>query len=162
MLSASEAASPKAEYYKAEACYRELRTDSQKRKYRHNWMRCIEKFESVYRLNPSGPWAAAGLYVSAELYRELAKYSGKKSDLNEARDIYERIIKRFPGSRYRQKAERGIQTLSSGPVAQKTAPTKKAPVKKAAKPADNTARDAYYGAEACYNELRSNSKKMNR
>jgi N-acetylmuramoyl-L-alanine amidase len=160
VLNASEAASPKEEYYKAEACYRELRTDSQKRKYRHNWMRCIEKFESVYRLDPSGPWAAAGLYASAELYRELAKYSGKKSDLNEARDIYERIIKRFPDSRYRQKAERGIQTISSGTIAQKTAAAKKAPVKKTAKPANNAARDAYYSAEACYKELRTNSKKM--
>ena len=125
VLNATEAASPKEHYFKAEACYRELRTDYQKRKYRHNWMRCIEKFESVYRLNPTGPWAAAGLYVSAELYRELAKYSGKESDLNEALDIYERIIKRFPGSRYRQKAERAIDLISSGTTPKRRQPQKK-------------------------------------
>jgi N-acetylmuramoyl-L-alanine amidase len=159
-LNVSEAASPKDEYYSAEACYRQLRTDSEKRKYRHNWERCIDKFESVYRLNPSGPWAAAGLYAAAELYRELAKFSGKESDLKEARDIYERIINRFPESRYREKADRGIETLSARGASRKTTAAKKTPAKKPVKAKSNAARNAYYDAEACYNELRTSSKKM--
>jgi N-acetylmuramoyl-L-alanine amidase len=159
-LDSSEAASPKSQYYEAEKCYRELRTNTQKRKYRHNWLRCIGKFESVYRLNPSGPYAAAGLYSSAELYRELAKYSGKASDKKEARDRYERIVNRFPASGYHPKAQRAIKALSSGPPPPKTAAKPKKPLTQSAKPTKDAARDAYYGAEACYNELRSSSQKM--
>ena len=123
-----EAASTKTRYYQAETCYRELRTDAQKRKYRHNWLRCIEKFESVYRMNPSGPYAAAGLYGSAQLYRELAKYSGKASDNKEALDRYERIVNRFPKSGYHRKSQRAIQALSSGPAPPKAVAKPKKPV----------------------------------
>ena len=101
----SRGATPKAAYLSAEACYKELRNSSTKMKYRDNWLRCIEKFEQVYRLDPAGPWAPAGLYRSGKLYQELAKHSGKQSDLQEARDIYGRIIKRYPSSRYRNKSK---------------------------------------------------------
>jgi N-acetylmuramoyl-L-alanine amidase len=159
-LDFSEAASPKTKYYQAESCYRELRTDAQKRKYRQNWLRCIEKFESVHRMDPSGPYAAAGLYGAAGLYRELAKYSGKASDNHEARDRYERIVNRFPRSGYHKKAQRAIQTLSSDSTPPKAAAKTKTPVARSAKPAKKTARNAYYEAEACYNELRGDSKRM--
>ncbi len=159
-LDFSEAASPKTKYYQAESCYRELRTDAQKRKYRHNWLRCIEKFESVHRMAPSGPYAAAGLYSAAELYRELAKYSGKASDNQEARDRYKRIVNRFPRSGYHKKAQRAIRALSSGSTPPKAAAKPKTPVARSAKPAKKTARDAYYEGEACYDELRGDSKKM--
>jgi N-acetylmuramoyl-L-alanine amidase len=159
-LDFSEAASPKTKYYQAESCYRELRTDAQKRKYRQNWLRCIEKFESVHRMDPSGPYAAAGLYGAAGLYRELAKYSGKASDNHEARDRYERIVNRFPRSGYHKKAQRAIQTLSSDSTPPKAAEKTKTPVARSAKPAKKTARNAYYEAEACYNELRGDSKRM--
>jgi N-acetylmuramoyl-L-alanine amidase len=159
-LDFSEAASPKTKYYQAESCYRELRTDAQKRKYRHNWLRCIEKFESVHRMDPSGPYAAAGLYGAAELYRELAKYSGKASDNQEALDRYERIVNRFPKSGYHKKAQRAVQALSSGPTPPKAAAKPEKPVPPSTGPAKETARDAYYGAEACYNDLRGDSQKM--
>ena len=120
----SVAVTPKDQYYKAEACYRNLRNNKQTKKYRDNWMRCIEKFQSVHQLDPSGPWAAAGLYMSGELFRELAKYSGKKSDLQEALDIYKRIVKRFPNSRYRKKAERAIRAIASNDTAIKASDNK--------------------------------------
>jgi N-acetylmuramoyl-L-alanine amidase len=157
-INASEAATPKAEYYKAEACYRELRTDSQKRKYRHHWIRCIEKFQNVHQLDPSGPYAAAGLYMSAELYRELSKYSGKASDVREALDLYERIVNRFPKSGYRQKAERAMRKLSAQNSSQKTTIRKDTNKKKSSAAATDAAKDAYYSAETCYNELRNDSK----
>ncbi len=159
-LDLCEAASPREQYYGAEACYRELRTNAQKRKYRHNWLRCIEKFQSVYRLDPSGSWAAAGLYMSGELYRELAKYSGKTSDEKEALDLYERIVNRFPNSRYRAKAENAIQTLSPGTGPQKPAAAIQTQTKRPIDSGDDSAKAAYYDAEACYNELRSNSQKI--
>ena len=72
-------AAPRDLYYEAEACYRSLRQDPQKRKYRHNWMRCIQKFQSVYKQEPDGPWAAAGLFMSGKMYQSLSQFSGCES-----------------------------------------------------------------------------------
>ncbi|RLC65238.1 MAG: hypothetical protein DRH97_08055, partial [Chloroflexi bacterium] len=106
------AAAPKDKYFQAEACYYKLRDNQKKRKYRDNWLACIEKFHDVYQQDPSGPWAAAGLYKSGELYQKLYKYSLKKSDKEEALDIYGRVIKLFPKSRYKDKAEIAINSFS--------------------------------------------------
>ena len=118
----SQAVTPKQMYSQAEVCYKELRHSPHKMKYRHNWLRCIDKFQQVRRLDPSGPWAAAGFYKSGKLYQELAKRSGKKSDYQEARDIFERIVRQFPGSRYRGKAAAEVQKIDSEA---KTTPTDK-------------------------------------
>ena len=107
----SEALTPKQMYIQAEGCYKQLRHSRQKQKYRHNWLRCIDKFERVYRQEPSGPWAAAGLYQSGKLYLELAKHSGKKSDLQKAHDIFGRIVGEFPKSRYKAKASSNIDAM---------------------------------------------------
>jgi N-acetylmuramoyl-L-alanine amidase len=109
----SVALTPKQTYIQAEGCYKHLRNSRPKQKYRHNWLRCIEKFERVYRLEPSGPWAAAGLYQSGKLYQELARRSGKKADLHEARDIFERIVRQFPKSRYKARASANIKAMPS-------------------------------------------------
>jgi len=98
-------------YIKAEACYNKFCKSPQKQKYRHNWLNCIEKFQTVYRHDPSSPWAAAGLYMSGKLYQELYKRSYKKSDKKEAIDLFERIVKRFPKSKYNYKAGMAIRAL---------------------------------------------------
>ena len=146
------AATPQDKYFQAEACYKKLRNDPKKRKYRHNWLACIEKFQDVYQQDPSDPWAAAGLYKSGELYQKLYKYSLKKSDKKEAIDIYERVIKLFPKSRYKDKAENAINSfLQEG--------TPKVASKKVPNSKSVQARDKYYQAEACYKKLRNNPKK---
>ena len=99
-------------YSMAEACYKDLRQRPTKQKYRHNWMRCIRKFQDVYRHNPSGPWAAAGRYQSGLLYQRLYKCSGHKADEREALAIYKHIIKEFPNSKYRDKAAIAIRSIS--------------------------------------------------
>ncbi len=109
----SQAITPRQMYNQAEVCYKELRHSSLKMKYRHNWLRCIDKFQRVHRLDPSGTWAAAGLYKSGKLYQELAKRSGKKSDYQEARDNFERIVRQFPDSRYRSKAAAEMQMIDA-------------------------------------------------
>ncbi|MEA3436719.1 MAG: N-acetylmuramoyl-L-alanine amidase, partial [Thermodesulfobacteriota bacterium] len=91
-------------YFKAEACYRKLKKSAKKQKYRENWLACIKKFQAVYRHDPSGKWAAAGLYMSGNLYMELYKRSYKKSDKKEAIDNFERIKTRYPKSAYNKKA----------------------------------------------------------
>ena len=99
MPAANLAAAPRDTYFEAEACSRSLRQSSQKIKYRHNWIRCIKKYQSVYNQDPDGPWAAAGLYMSGKMYQEQDKFSGKESDQKEALDIFERVVKRYQKSR---------------------------------------------------------------
>jgi len=108
----SSAVTARDKYIKAEVCYNSLCKSPKKQKYRHNWLNCIERFQTVYRHDPSGPWAAAGLYMSGKLYQELYKRSYKKSDKKEALDLFERIIKRFPKSRYKYKAGVAIRAFS--------------------------------------------------
>ena len=152
------AAAPEDTYFDAEACYRSLRENPQKIKYRHNWLRCIKKFQSVYRQDPVGPWAAAGLYKSAKMYLELAKFSGKGSDRKEALDIFQQIVADYPESRYRQKAAAEIRNLGATVNDQKT-PAQTAAAKSSA-PGEETPKDAYIGAERCYSDLRKNPQKM--
>ena len=150
-----EAITPKQAYFNAEACYKKLRNSPAKMKFRHNWLGCIEKFQTVYRLDSTGPWAPAGLYMSGKLYTELAKRSWKASDQQEAHDIFERIIKRFPGSKYRAKAAAEIRSLSKSPIAQKkTGPSRNTP-----KPRQS-AEDRYLAADACYSNLKQSARKM--
>jgi N-acetylmuramoyl-L-alanine amidase len=150
-----EAATARQAYFQAESCYKKLRNSSDKIKYRDNWLRCIEKFQTVYRLDPDGPWAPAGLYMSGKLYQDLAKRSWKKSDRQEALDIFERIIRRYPQSKYRGKAAAEIRILSKSGIAQKkTAPTKSSVTSAL------TAEDRYPDAEACVSSLKQSSRKM--
>lgn len=140
-------------YYQADSCYKKLRNNSKKQKYRDQWLKCIDKFQEVYRRDPSGPWAPAGLYMSGKLYRQLYNLSFKDSDRKEARDIYERIIKRFPQSQYRQKAANAIGAFSK-------AHRPKTVDIKARSSRSNRARDKYVAAESCYNKLLKSSKKQ--
>ncbi|MGA7146329.1 MAG: N-acetylmuramoyl-L-alanine amidase [Desulfobacterales bacterium] len=105
------AATAKQKYYRAEACYKKLRHSPKKQKYRDKWLACIEKFDAVYRHDPQGPWAAAGLYMSGQLYQELYKRSFKTSDKETAGHIYDRIIAGFPKSRYHRSAEIALRHL---------------------------------------------------
>jgi len=151
----SQAFTPKQMYSQAEVCYKKLRHSPHKMKYRDNWLRCIDKFQRVHRLDPSGAWAAAGLYKAGKLFQELAKRSGKKSDYQEARDNFERIIRQFPGSRYRGKAAAELQGLSSaGMLTNSTAG------KKSTRNSGDTTADEYLKAESCYNSLRQSPRKM--
>ena len=155
IFSGNLSAAPRDAYFDAEDCWRSLRQDSQKMKYRHNWMRCIKRYQSVYEQEPGGPWAAAGLYMSGKMYLQLARFSGKQSDKQEALEIFERIVEKYPNSRYRQKAGQeianlGVTAASNKPATQpKTAPSEQLSPK-----------DAYINAEVCYRELRNSPAQM--
>ena len=148
-------AAPRDTYFEAESCYRSLRQNTQKLKYRHHWMRCINKYQSVFNQDPNGPWAAAGLYMSGKMYQGLAKFSGNASDEREALDIFERVVKRYPNSRYRQKAKREIGILSSKRSIKTPSPKETSSAKQAVTPTE-----AYINAEDCYAKLRKNNQKM--
>ncbi|MBU1055340.1 MAG: N-acetylmuramoyl-L-alanine amidase [Proteobacteria bacterium] len=113
----SFAGNAKSKYFEAEVAYKSLRNNTARQKYRQFWLECIKKFENAYREDPEGPWAAASLYMSGQLYYELYKHSYLKSDKNESLDAYERIIKRFPDSRYFVRAKKEIENISEKKLA---------------------------------------------
>ena len=156
LLSApSEAKTPKEAYHEAELCRKQLYNSPQKMKYRDKWMRCIEKFQLVYRLDPDGPWAPAGLYRSGILYQELANHSGRKSDLQESRAIYERITQQYPASLYRSRAALKLKDFGASQDAGRK-PGQSKSVRASADSADKK----FQSAESCYSNLRQNAAKM--
>ncbi|MGD2269602.1 MAG: N-acetylmuramoyl-L-alanine amidase [Desulfobacterales bacterium] len=142
----SSAESSKNLYFQAEACYQQLKKNPQKRKYRHNWLVCIKKFQAVYKNDPDGPWATAGLYMTGTLYADLYRFSANPSDKKEALDNFERLVKRFPNSGYRKRAAKAVRRLSARQTAKKQRSTKKKDTE--------TAKAKYYRAEACYLNLK--------
>jgi N-acetylmuramoyl-L-alanine amidase len=145
------------EFFKAEACYNMLIKDKSAKKYRHNWMRCIKKFDQTFREDPTGKWAAASLYMYGSVYQELYKWSGKSSDRKEAEDTYQRIIKLFPKSLYTVRAKESFEKLS-GPVVSKKAERKKSSeLNKKQESKTDKAKNQFFQAENCYNSLVKNT-----
>jgi N-acetylmuramoyl-L-alanine amidase len=108
---AAYALTAKQQYLRAERCEINLNKSPQKKQYRHNWLTCIEKYQQVTRKDPDGPWAAAGLYKAGKLFKGLHHYSGKESDKREAIDVYQRIVRRYPKSRYASLAVKEIKKI---------------------------------------------------
>ena len=130
-------------YYQAEACYGKLQKDPKKRTKRYHWLKCIEQFREVYRRNPTGSWAAAGHYMTGKLYSELYQWSGKEADRLEARDHFERIIKKFPQSGYYKRAKNDVRRVAKSSAA----------IKKDAKKKARVAKKHFHRAESCYQSL---------
>jgi N-acetylmuramoyl-L-alanine amidase len=106
------ALSSKDNYFIAESCFNKLKQDPSRQKYRDQWMICISRYQDVFRSDPHDPWAAAGLYMTGVLYLELFKMSGMASDHREATDTFQRIIKRYPSSQYKQKAIDNLNNIT--------------------------------------------------
>ena len=103
---AAAAVSVETRFFEAETCQRELEADARRQQYRHHWLRCIDKFNAVYRQEPDGRWAAAGLFRAGALYLQLGRRSGLSADHQEGLDLLQRLVRRFPSSAYRAKANR--------------------------------------------------------
>jgi len=98
-------------FYEAESCAKDLRNTPSKVKYRNCWLDCIQKFEAAVEKDPSGPWAAAGLYQMGGLYSDLYRYSHNSDDLRAAGKLYQRILKEYPQSGYRDRAAKDLAAL---------------------------------------------------
>ena len=110
--SSATAATGKQRYIAADHCYKQLRHSPVKQKYRENWLKCIDKYQAVYTRDPSGPWAAAGMYRSAQLYMDLYKRSFRVQDRAEAVDLLKRIKNRYPSSAYRARAQHLLDSIA--------------------------------------------------
>ncbi|CAN2040713.1 N-acetylmuramoyl-L-alanine amidase [Candidatus Magnetomoraceae bacterium gMMP-15] len=99
-------------YFKADKCYKELK-NSVKSEKENEWISCINKFYNVYKYNPKGRWASAGLYKAGLLYYRLYQRTKKSQHLKEAKDYFNRVINRFPESRYSFTAEQKLQEIKN-------------------------------------------------
>lgn len=90
---------PKMLIKKADKCRKSLYQSEQKKRYRHNWLSCIQNYENITLRYPKSDEAAWSLYRSGQMYTELYKYSGIDSDLDEAIKHYERLVKEYKDHR---------------------------------------------------------------
>jgi N-acetylmuramoyl-L-alanine amidase len=80
---------------KAERCTKDLYGSQAKRKYRHNWERCIRKYERVYKGFPSTTEAAEAMFAAGRLWTGLYGYSGRGSDVERAMSLYRELVERY-------------------------------------------------------------------
>ncbi|MEW6079354.1 MAG: N-acetylmuramoyl-L-alanine amidase [Thermodesulfobacteriota bacterium] len=120
------AADVKAIYFKAENCAKALEKSPEKKKYRSNWLNCIQQFTKVHQDDPAGPYAAASLYQAGVLYQEMYTFSRKSSDRQSAADLFQKIITGYPKSAYRNRARERLDGLvREAPDSQPAADPKK-------------------------------------
>ncbi len=98
-------------YGQAQAAYEKLKQNPRWHKYRDKWFAVIRKFDNVYKRDPEGPAAPAALYTTGELYLGLARNSHIGADRREARDVFRRVVSRFAGSPYAEKARKKLGAL---------------------------------------------------
>jgi N-acetylmuramoyl-L-alanine amidase len=110
------ALTPKEQYYQAEKAYATLKKNVRHQKYRDKWLACIENYQKVSRLDPSGPWAAAGLYQSGILLLELHQRSFLDADRQAAVEVFRRVIQQYPKSRYTVKSRSQLADLDRSPA----------------------------------------------
>ena len=118
-------------YRRAESSLERLLQNPEKKKYRHHWIACINKFKAVYRSQPDGPWADDAVFMVGKIYGHLYRYSSKQNDRDEAIDHYRRLLKRFPNTPYKKKASSAIIALQARKKTSKRYVTNRAvPVKR--------------------------------
>lgn len=89
----------------ADQCRISLSRSARKKKYRHNWDRCLREYERIYSRYPESDQAPWALYHTAGLYTGLYKYSGRSEDLDEAIEIYRRIVDNYKDHRLADDAQ---------------------------------------------------------
>jgi len=143
-------------YYQTAACYKELRKNPEKQEYRNEWLQCIKYSEDIYKLDPNGSWATAGLYLTGHLYDKLYRHTGEKADYEKAESFFHKLLKRFPVSKYRDRTFKALHDLHTDhPVfanfnTECLRPQKK-PITNVAK--EKEARGIYFKAEHCARSL---------
>lgn len=68
-------------------------------RYRHNWVKVIDRYEQFNHRHSKDSRVDDSLYAIGELYTGLYRFSKKKQDINAAIETYRTLVKKFPGSR---------------------------------------------------------------
>ncbi|MCK5348457.1 MAG: N-acetylmuramoyl-L-alanine amidase [Desulfobacula sp.] len=116
VLTTNGFASPaKQKYLMADACYKTLRNSSLKQKKATEWLNCIRRYESIYKVHPDSSWAPAGMYKAARLYLTLSRLSGKDIYKNQAVDLLTRLRNKYPRSAYKSRAKSLLKSIKATP-----------------------------------------------
>ncbi|MEK7871075.1 MAG: hypothetical protein AAB244_01665, partial [Nitrospirota bacterium] len=97
----------------AVSCENSLRESKEKQKYRKNWEECIRKFISLKNsvvTNESG-LKEKSLFRAAGLYLGLYRYSGKRSDLLNAKKLFSNVTTDYPDSELYQLSRTEISRI---------------------------------------------------
>ncbi len=92
---AKKRSKPEIRLKEANSCRESLYRSAKKKKYRHNWIRCVSRYQNVYTLyskSDQAPWA---MYRAAGMMINLYKYSGIQDDLDEAIELYRRLAAKY-------------------------------------------------------------------
>lgn len=89
---------PEALLKSAEECQKSLYASKERQKYRHNWILCIERFQSLAHRFPQNEHAARALFIAANMYSKLYVISGRQQDLDEAVRLYKHVSERYAES----------------------------------------------------------------
>jgi N-acetylmuramoyl-L-alanine amidase len=90
---------------KARACKQKLYRSAAKKKYRHNWERCIRSHERVYKGFPSTNEAVYAMLGAGELWTYLYRYSSKSSDIDRAISLYRDLVEQHQDHRLADDAQ---------------------------------------------------------
>ncbi len=139
-------ASPRQKYLAADSCYKKLRHSNTRQKYRHHWVKCIDKYQDIFKKHPESGWAPAGMYRSAQLYLKLYSHSYTPEDRQEGIDLLRRIQKRYPESAYSKRASNLLKKIDIRETRQKPIELKKALKQRTItdKPPDTVYKERYF------------------
>jgi N-acetylmuramoyl-L-alanine amidase len=90
---------------KADHCRKSLYRSSKKRKYRHNWVNCINLYEKTYKQYPESNEAGWALYRAGRMYEKLYLYSDKDKDLDRSISLFRRVVEEHPKHRVADDAQ---------------------------------------------------------
>ena len=93
---------------KARACKQQLYRSAAKKKYRHNWERCIRSYEKVYKGFPGTDEAVHAMLGAGELWAYLYRYSSKDSDIDKAISLYRELVKHHQDHHLADDAQYGL------------------------------------------------------
>lgn len=141
------------QYFKAENAYKKMLASPDQRKYRHHWLRVIKEFQKVYDKEPTGSWAAAGLYRAGATYVELYRRSGREGDRNAGIERLNQVRQEFPRSAYRAKAEDHLKAFPPVKIPPEDSQTPEQ------KSAERLARRHFESAEKCQTRLAQNPRR---
>jgi N-acetylmuramoyl-L-alanine amidase len=96
---------------RAEREFSGLKKSSKLQRYRHNYMKVLDRYRRVFEKHPDASEAATALLRAGELYTLLYRWTSSRPDINSAKHYYQRLIKDYPGSSLADDAQIAIAYL---------------------------------------------------
>ncbi|MFH0845630.1 MAG: N-acetylmuramoyl-L-alanine amidase [Pseudomonadota bacterium] len=104
-MSSKNSSGPASLLKKADDCRNALYNSAKARKYRHNWLNCINLYKSLYSNYPKSEQAAWALYRAGRMYTGLYRNSLQEEDLNESIRLYQKLVNEYGDHRVADDAQ---------------------------------------------------------